>query len=522
MAVQLIRDLLKIDQIVGKDQRESLVEGEIRLPQNKPGINKILTIDGDVEINEIKVVKDKILVNGLVKFKMLYNGNDEKQPIHSLEASTEFKEEIIIDGITEEMTAEVISRIEHIDYSLIDDSSISVKTVLEFEGKAQSNSSIDIVKEVTGPEGLQVLKEKIIYNNVIGSNKSSTIIKEAFELNEDMPDILDILRVDTKAYERETKVVDDKVIVSGIVEASIMYFGDDEEDQIKYLSYEIPFTHFVEVSGAIKDMNCNIKIDSNDAYFDTKEDINGDIRIIDIESMIKIDAKVYEQLEREVTVDTYSTNKKFNVIRQELDITENVDSREIREAVNDIIKLAENESIKNIFNLKAKPMVTDYRTVEGEIIIEGLLSVDVLYQSDNDKEISNANQEIPFKSYVDIDEINESISLEITNALESINYKKTSSNEIEIDAVVKSLVSINRIKKFSLVTQAEELDEVLDQKSRPSITVYVVQKEDTLWDIAKKYNTTIEEIIETNDIVSPENIMPGEKIIIEKNIEFQL
>lgn len=522
MAVQLIRDLLRIDQIVGKDQREALVEGEIRLPQNKPSINKILTIDGDVEINETKVVNDKILVDGLVKFKMLYNGNDEKQPIHSLEASTDFREEIMIEGITEDMTAEVISSIEHIDYRLIDDSSISVKTVLGIEGKAQSNSSLDIVKEVTGTEGLQVLKEKIMYNNVVGNNKSSTIIKEAFELDEDMPDILDILRVDTKAYERETKVVDDKVIVSGIVEASIMYFGDDEEDQIKYLSYEIPFTHFVEVTGAIKDMKCNIKIDSNDAYYDTKEDINGDIRIIDIESMVKIDAKVYEQLESEVTVDTYSTNKKFDVKKQEVDITENIDIREIRESINDSVELAQGESIRNIFNLKAKPMLTDYRAVEGKIIIEGLLNVDVLYQSDNNNEISSTNQEIPFKSYVDIDEINENIGLEISNALESINYKKTSSNEIEINAVVKSLVSINRIKKLSIVTQAEELEEVLDQRSRPTITIYVVQRGDTLWDIAKRYNTTVEEIIETNDIISPENIMPGEKIIIEKNIEFQL
>ena len=522
MAVQLIRDLLKLDQTVGKDQREALVEGEIRLPQNKPGINKILTIDGDVEVNEIKVVKDKILVDGLVKFKVLYNGSDEKQPIHSLEASTDFKEEIMIEGITEEMTGEVISSIEHIDYNLINDSSISVKTVLEIEGKVQSNNSIDIVKEVTGTEGLQVLKEKIIYNDIIGTNKSSTIIKEAFELDEDMPDILDILRVDTKAYERETKVVDDKVIVSGIVEASIMYFGDDEDDQIKYLSYEIPFTHFVEVSGAVKDMKCNIKINSNDVYYDTKEDINGDIRIIDIESMIKINAKVYEQLESEVTVDTYSTNKKFDVKKQDVDITENIDSKEIKESVNHTIELGQQESIKNIFNLNAKPIVTDYRTVEGKIIIEGLLNVDVLYQSDNAKEILNANQQIPFNSYVDIDEINENIVLEISNVLESINYKKISSNKIEINSVVKSLVSVNRIKKFSLVTEAEELDEILDQKSKPSITVYVVQKGDTLWKIAKRYNSTVEEIIEANDIISPENVMPGEKIIIEKNIEFQL
>ena len=47
----------------------------------------------------------------------------------------------------------------------------------------------------------------------------------------------------------------------------------------------------------------------------------------------------------------------------------------------------------------------------------------------------------------------------------------------------------------------------------------MVQKEDKLWDIAKRYNTTMEEIILTNDISSPSTLMQGEKIIIEKKVD---
>ncbi|MTI48869.1 MAG: DUF3794 domain-containing protein [Firmicutes bacterium] len=522
MSVELIRDLLKIDQVVGKDQIEALVEGEIRLPENKPSINKILTIDGDAEVTDINISQDKVKVNGVVKFKVLYSANDEKQPIHSLDASTEFSEEIEIEGATEEMIADIKSNIEHIDFRLIDESRVSVKTVMEIEGKVQSDNNIDIIKEVTGAQGLQVLKEKIKYNDIVGTNKSSTIIKEAFELEEGMPDILDILRVDVKSYEKELKVVDDKVIVAGVVEASIMYFGDDEENQINYLSHEIPFTHFVEISGAVKDMDCNLKLQAADSYFDTKEDINGNIRIVDLESIVKIDAKVFEQREKEVTVDTYSTSKKFNVVKQEVDITENIDRAEIKEIVKGKVGIRDNDSIKNIYNLNAKPIITDYRMVEGKVIIEGLLNVNSLYLSGATEEITNVSEEIPYKFYVDIEGIDEGVELDIQNALENLNYNKKGDGEIEIEADVKTLVSINRIKKFNIVTQAEELEEDIDKKTRPSIIIYVVQKEDSLWDIAKRYNTTVEEIIETNDIASPDNIMPGEKIIIEKNIEFEL
>jgi len=49
--------------------------------------------------------------------------------------------------------------------------------------------------------------------------------------------------------------------------------------------------------------------------------------------------------------------------------------------------------------------------------------------------------------------------------------------------------------------------------------IYTVKANDTLWDIAKNYNTTIEDLININEIMTPENIMPGEKIFIIKTVD---
>lgn len=523
MAVELIKDLLKIDQIVGKDEIQALVEGEITVPETKPKIKKILKIDGEVQVTGTKVVKDKIIVSGIVNFKVLYNADDELQSIHSVDASTDFREEIQVENVDEKMSAEIKANVEHIDYSLTDDLRISVKTVLDIASKAVLDNSIDIVKDIKGVEGLQMLKENIKCNDILGINSSSTLVKEAFELEGSMPDIVDILRVDVKTHEKETKVVDDKVIVAGVISCSIMYFGDDEENKVNYLSHEIPFTHFVEIPGAIKDMNCKLKLQANEVNYDIKEDINGDIRIIDIESTVKIEAKVYKQVEKEVTVDTYSTNKKFDVKKQEVMVTENIGQNTSKEQINGTIDVAvDREVIKNIFNMNGRPVVTDYRLIESKVIIEGLLELDMLYLAESDNEIKDIRQEIPFKAYVDIEGINDTMEVEVENMLEDISYKQISSHEVEVDAVIKNFVSVNRIKKINIVTEAVESDEALDKNSRPSITIYIVQKDDTLWDIAKRYNTTVEELINSNDILTPENIMPGEKIIIEKNITFEL
>ncbi len=523
MAVELVKDLLKIDETVGKNQIQALVEGKISVPEIKPTINKLLNIDGNTEITQIKVVKGKLVVSGIVNLKVLYNANDEVQSIHSLESQTDFSEEIEIQGADEKMLADVRATIEHIDHSIADENNVSVKVVLLIEGKVETKNNIGIVKEITGTKGLQILKESIMYNNIIGAENSSTIVKETVELEEEMPEIVDVLRVDTKVYERETKVVEDKVIIAGVVEASIMYYGDDEENRINHLSKEIPFTHFVEIPGAIKDMNYNVRMEASNPNFEVKEDIDNSLRKIDLESIVKIHAKVYEQKEKEVTVDTYSTDKKLKVQKQEVNVTENIGASSIKEEIKGVINVSEqNEIIKNIYNVNAKPILTDYRIIESKVIVEGLIEINMLYLGEDSGEIKDISQEVPFKSYVDIEGIKDDMDSEVELILDDIYFNKSSSREVEVNVTIKNQVLVNKIKKINIVTEAEELVDSLDKKSQPSIVVYVVQQNDTLWDIAKKYNTKVDELIELNEIVSPENIMPGEKIIIQKNIEFNI
>ena len=54
----------------------------------------------------------------------------------------------------------------------------------------------------------------------------------------------------------------------------------------------------------------------------------------------------------------------------------------------------------------------------------------------------------------------------------------------------------------------------------PSMTVYQVKKGDSLWSLAKRYNTTVKDIQELNDIEVPESLREGQKVIILKKVKF--
>ena len=56
---------------------------------------------------------------------------------------------------------------------------------------------------------------------------------------------------------------------------------------------------------------------------------------------------------------------------------------------------------------------------------------------------------------------------------------------------------------------------LVDIEKRPGITGYIVRDGDILWDLAKKYNTTVEGIMEVNDLESGD-IKAGDRLLIFK------
>ena len=55
---------------------------------------------------------------------------------------------------------------------------------------------------------------------------------------------------------------------------------------------------------------------------------------------------------------------------------------------------------------------------------------------------------------------------------------------------------------------------------KASVTIYVVNMGDTLWDLAKKYNTTMDSLMEINELEGPESLTEGKKIIIPGKCKF--
>ena len=123
---------------------------------------------------------------------------------------------------------------------------------------------------------------------------------------------------------------------------------------------------------------------------------------------------------------------------------------------------------------------------------------------------------------VSISSDNEIVELNITNKSKietNINLVKKdfvvmSDNTIDIKIDLNFKLNVIKEGEISLIESINET-EVKNRESF-SIVIYYTKVGDTLWKIAKRFGSTVDEIVKVNSIENPDVIMPGEQLFIPR------
>ena len=509
MSIEIIKDIIKVEEIKGNADVQALVETEIYLNTNKQEIESILWVEGRADILNTKIIKDKLFVNGKIKFNVVYKSIEEENNIHTLETIKDYKEEIEIQGITEEMEGQVKSSIEHIEYDL-GENRIDLRAVINLLSTVEETKEMEVIKEIVGRDELQILEETIRYKEVYGKDTSYANIKEEIKVPDNKAAIEKIIRFSIEAKELQTLVTEDRMILSAEANVSMIYLGNN---QINYINESIPFNHFIEMPGIFKDSLGEVKLEVVEGIYEILEDELGELRLIDLEINIKVNGKVYDHKIRPLVVDVYSTKEKVNMEKEDINILENIENYIHEEEINVDIGI----DVLEILDIKEDFNIMDKRIADEEIIIEGLLTVDIFYIERMTGQIRNFKDHFPYRSNIYFHGGPDGLTIDAKSKLGDL-YFEIKKDLLSIDNKLKYSIDLNKEKKIQGIKSVVETGELVDN-NKASIIIYIVQKGDILWDIAKRYNTTIDEILSSNNLESSYEINVGDKIIIEKNID---
>ena len=150
---------------------------------------------------------------------------------------------------------------------------------------------------------------------------------------------------------------------------------------------------------------------------------------------------------------------------------------------------------------------------DGGLLLEGIANINLIYYSidDDDNDVLNSMDiDVPYSIEFNIGELKSNDQAQVQIDLGDVSVKNKIGKELEILAEVCVNVNIVRDNILAIITKVELGDE--KQPKDYALEIYLAKEDQTLWDIAKELNVSVEDLTSQNsELTLP--ISSGQKIV---------
>lgn len=512
-AMELNKENIEYEHLLSEKSADTVVKAEYVIPDTHPDVSKILQADGRTVSVTCEVMQDKVYFEGEINYVVLYNAKEDgKDVIHSVSYSGKFSNYIDIMGTEHKMSCYPECTVEHIGCTIVNERKIAIEGIISTKAKVYKSLNYEIVKDITSDEEIQLLKTPISIDKNVASLNMQLNGKTQFHISMDKPQISSILKSNVRLHKCQANVIEGKVQAEAAAFIEIVYSSPETRD-IQYISGDIPLKNEEEVEGALSSMNVFSDFNFEDAEISIREDDIGESRIIDVSVTGKADIKVSCSETMDMIEDAYSPLSTIELVRKEHELNNLLAFSSAQAIIKDNIEVNADVRPSEIIMCKGEISITDKKILEDRINIEGIINTSVLYKTlGEDFSIEAVEQEVPFTSVIEISGTKPNMQCICRAYIESLDAV------VEAGTIgIKGVIIVSGRAYYTTQKNFIEDITVSDKeplKKKASITIYVIQTEDTLWNIAKKYCTTVESLVRLNNIDDENVINAGQKILI--------
>ena len=492
---------------------------DYNVPDVKPDIGRMVQNKGDVSVEEVRLSDGHAFLKGSLQVDLLYVGEEEGK-VYSLSAKLPVEETMNLEGIVSGDKMCLRWEIEDLSLHLIHSRKLNIKAVVTFYAVVDELSGIRLPVSLDD-ETVSVQKKQMRLLSLAIHKKDTLRLKEEVELVSNKPNIAELLWYTLEVRGLDLRPEENVVKAKGELFLFALYKGDDEDGTLQWLEHSIPFTGEVECSGCTFDMVPNLEASVINQSVEVKPDSDGEERIFVTDIVLELDIRLYREEDHEILMDVYTPFRQC-ILKCKNEVLESLLVRNFSKCrVSDRIEIKETQGkILQICHSQGKVKIDKTKIVKDGIQVDGIVQMKVLYIVGND-DMPFYSMEVmmPFSHVVEARGITEDSVYYFHTDLEQLSTSMVDSNEIEVRAAVSLNVLVIQCIEEKIIESVEE--QPLDTekiRSMPGITVYMAKQGDTLWDIAKKFYTTMEEIISMNSLEN-DQLTLGQPLLLVKKVE---
>ncbi len=520
--------------ILCRSDMQITLEDDVNVSDTRPDIDQLIKTQGEIQITSITPTDGKVTIRGNLSFSLLYITTEDIRPVHNMKGQIPFEETINMDGLHSDGEVMCHFDLENCQANLINSRKVSICAIVSFhccqEEESEIAAGVDIVsseasraemEQLSPPEGLHRQFDQFALTKLISHKKDVFRIKDEMTLPKGKPNIDTVLYYEMTLQNLQSRIVEDGIRFIGDVQLFVLYTPENEERRLEYLETEFPFDGIVRCDNCTEDMISDVEIVNAKRELEIKPDEDGEHRVLEVELNLNLQLKFYQDEIFNYLSDAYSTACTLELNRQDIVSTRLLMKNQSVVRVSDRIHIMQDtDNIVQICNATGTVQIDEQEIVADGIAIEGVVELDVLYITENDDHpLAIAKGAIPFTHTIEIRGIKPEDDYELQPTINQISVMMLDDQEIEAKVILNLCSFVFTHGNQQIITQIQEKPLDIERlQAMPGLVGFIADREGSLWDIAKEYNTTVENIMQLNQL-DTDRVRPGDKLLLFKQID---
>lgn len=517
MPMEWEREEIVLKQQGGKQASQILLEGDIIAPDSKPDVNEVLCCHGKIRMKDVRVGDDRINFSGDLILTILYSSEKGEDAVYAMQSSLPIEDIIYMDGLEKDMQVKLTTSLEHLDCQVINDRKLGIKAVIGLTADAARVHKVNVV-EPSDDSGMAFLEGKLHMEEVVAEKKESFTVKEEITLPQTAPPVGEILSCDFYLTEQEIRPMDGKVMVRSNLMTDILYTDDQGTGTVHTWSEKIPFNGYLEADGITPKSMVDVDMTIDETSIKTSLDDDGEPRILDVNASIMSEMTAWDTTEKTVVTDAYAPGMETEVMRETVTYPVSIGRAKNQFSLKEKIALDQSElPMLQVGKTWGTLYIQDVSPQEDMIQVDGVLDVEIMYFcQEDDHAVCMVKRGVPYSQKIEMKGITIDDEVNVKGRLEEIDFQILSDREGELYASMVLEADARRQETAQFVTDIRLINSDAGQKPMAGAVIYTVQPGDSLWKIAKHFDTTVDRILMVNDVEDPDKIYPGQKLLIIK------